>query len=112
MAMVEFEVLEGLGLTERVFTREKNGIVTLTFPTTLATNEMAIVLSKLGLGCYCKATVGTRPGFYYGSIYGVLDARQVTNKATVMAWLHRANDSPQAEALRADLDRHQAKATA
>ena len=112
MAMVEFEVLEAPGLTERVFSREKDGIVTLTFPSTLPTDEMAIVLGKLGLDGYCKAAVGARPGFYYGSIYGVLDARQVTNKATVMAWLHRANDSPQAKALRADLDRHQAKATA
>lgn len=111
MAMVEFEVLEAPGLTERVFARDTGGIVTLTFPTTLHSDQMAIVLNKLKLDCRCKAAVGLKPGFYYGSIYGVLDARQVTNKATIMAWLHRADDSPQAIALRADLER-QAKAQA
>ena len=105
MTTVDFEVIEASGLTERVFARNTGGIVTLTFPTTLHPDQMAIVLNRLKIDCQCKAAVGLKPGFYYGSIYGTLDTRQATNKATVMAWLHRADDSPQAIALRADLER-------
>lgn len=109
---MEYQVIELPGLTEMVWTRETGGIVTLTFPTTLPTEQMAAILSDLGLSCQCKAAIGAKAGFFYGSVYETLDTRQITNKATVMAWFHRANDSPQAKALRADLDRHQAKATA
>lgn len=106
----EYEVVTTPGLTEMVWSREKDGIVALTFPTTLPEDQMKVILDSLGLNCQCKAVVGTRSGFYYGSVYGVLDIRKVANKASVVAWFHRSNASPQAKALRADLDQHQVKA--
>ena len=103
---MDYEIVELPGLSEMVWSRETNGIVTLTFPTTLPADQMAAILNSLGLGCQCKAAIGTRAGFFYGSVYEILDTRQVFNKASVVAWFHRSDDSAQAKALRADLARH------
>lgn len=103
---MDYEVVELPGLSEMVWSRETGGIVTLTFPTTLAVNQMAAILNSLNLGCQCKAAIGTKPSFFYGSVYEVLDTRRVSNKASVVAWFHRSDDSAQAKALRADLVRH------
>ena len=103
---MDYEIIELPGLSEMVWSRETNGIVTLTFPTTLPADQMTAILDSLKLGCHCKAAIGTSAGFFYGSVYEVLDIRRVSNKASVVAWFHRSDDSAQAKALRADLSRH------
>lgn len=103
---MDYEIVELPGLLEMVWSRETGGIVTLTFPTTLPADQMAVILDNLKLGCQCKAIIGTSANFFYGSVYDTLDTRRVSNKASVVAWFHRSDDSTQAKALRADLSRH------
>jgi len=89
-----------------VYSRESEGIVILTYPSTLPADQMAAILQSLGLSSECKAIKANERKFRYGSIYATLDDRQVTNVATNWAWFHRSDGSPEAIALRKDIERH------